>query len=403
MTLRAVALVAVIAAGCGAVGVAAPQVVGAREDTGCPAANDALAHTKAALELPGVRALRPHLERVLVEHGGLRVLIQGLAAMLTDVDQETFAHLRAGLNPEVGLGSLTPHLVEVLRYIDGSSAHVAGAHPEPLAAVHAMLDQCPAPATLSTTRRLLELEVRADPAGAWVLAAPGAGERSWLGAVLDAVRAVASDPVFVAALEDLELEDESEGDGTIRVGRDAFRLLSSILVANLAAPDFDPEAARALLDDALSLRITDPAARAKLDAALDVALLIAEPSADVFPQTQALMGCLNDADEDAAIGGMLYDWLTVDALPLEAFLDDAAETAGVDTATDLRLALVDMLGAVEARPALAGDVTIVLGELLDEEAAPALVSALLAVQGQGALHELLGLVDGVEQCRGLAP
>ena len=403
MSLRGVAFVVVIAAGCGAVGVTAPHVIGAREDTGCPAANDALAHTKAALDLPGVAALRPHLERVLVEHGGLRVLIQGLAAMLTDVEQAAFAHLRAGLNPDVGLGSLTPHLVEVLRYIDGSSAHIAGAHPEPLTAVHAMLAQCPAPATLSTTRRLLALEVRADPTGAWVLADPGTGERSWLGAVLEALRAVASDPVFVAALEELELEDESEGGGTIRVGRDAFRLLSSLLVANLAAPDFDPASARALLDDALALRITDAAARAKLDRALDVALLIAEPSADVFPQTQALMGFLNQADEDAAIGGMLYDWLTVEALPLDAFLDDAAETAGVETATDLRVALVDMLGAVEARPALASDVTLVLAELLDEQAAPALVSALLAVQGQGALHELLGLVDGVEQCRGLAP
>ncbi len=403
MRKRASALVVVLAAGCGAVGVAAPHVIGAREDTGCPAADQALAHTKASLDLPGVAALRPHLERVLVEHGGLRVLIQGLAAMLTDVEQAAFAHLRAGMNPDVGLGSLTPHLVEVLRYIDGSSSYIAGAHPAPVAAVHAMLAQCPTPATLSTTRRLLELEVRADPSGAWELAERGAGERSWIGAVLDAVRAVASDPVFVAALEDLQLEDEGAGAGSIRVGRDAFRLLSSLLVANLAAPDFDPEAARTMLDDALGLRITDAEARAKLGAALDVALLIAEPTADVFPQTQALMGCLNQADEDAAIGGMLYDWLTVEALPMAAFLDDAAETAAVDTATDLRLALVDMLGAVDARPALASDITLVVAELVDEQAAPALVTALLAVQGQGALHEVLGLVDGVEQCRGLAP
>ncbi|MBI1949172.1 MAG: hypothetical protein HYS27_26020 [Deltaproteobacteria bacterium] len=382
-------------------GVAAPHVIGAHEDTGCPAANDALAHTKASLDLPGVAALKPHLERILVEHVGLRVLIQGLAAMLTDVDQVAFAHLRAGLNPEVGLGSLTPHLVEVLRYVDGSSAHIAGAHPEPLAAVHAMLAECPAPATLSTARRLLELEVTEDGTGAWVLAEPGTGARSWLGAVLDALGVVASDPIFVAALADLELEDEAEGEGTIRVGREAFQLLSSLLVANLAAPDFDPVGTRAMLEDALSLRITDAEARAKLDALLDVALLIAEPSADVFPQTQALMGCVNQADEDAAIGGMLYDWLTVEALPLDAFLDDAAETAAVDTATDLRLAIIDMLAAVDDRPALAGDVVLVLGELVDERAAPALVTALLAVQGQGALHELLGLVDGVEACRGL--
>ena len=113
-------LVLALSAGCGAVGVAAPHVIGAREDTGCPQANDALAHTKAALDLPAVTELKPHLERILVEHTGLRVLIQGLAAMLTDVERESFARLRAGLNPAVGLGALTPHLVEVLRYLDGS-------------------------------------------------------------------------------------------------------------------------------------------------------------------------------------------------------------------------------------------------------------------------------------------
>lgn len=390
-----------LVAACGAVGIDAPHVIGAREDTGCPAAEDALAHTKASLDLPGVTALKPHLERILVDHLGLRVLIQGLAAMLTDVDQAAFAHLRAGLNPDVGLGSLTPHLIEVLRYFDGTSPYIEGAHLEPVAAVHAMLAECPAPATLSTTRRLLELEVRADPSGAWVLAELGMGERSWLGASLDALRVVASDPIFVTAMQDLELEDEGEGQGTIRVGRAAFQLLSSLLVANVAAPDFDPEATRAMLEDALSLRITDADARAKLDAALDVVLLIAEPSAAVFPQTQALMGCVNQADQDAAIGGMLYDWLTVEALPLDAFLRDVADTAAVDTAADLRLAVIDMLTAVDARPALAGDVVVVFGELIDEQTAPALVTALLAVQGQGALHELLGLVDGVEACRGL--
>lgn len=388
-----------LAAGCGAVGVAAPHVIGARQDTGCPAADEALAHTQAALDLPAVTALKPHLERILVEQAGLRVLIQGLAAMLTDVDQATFDRLRAGINPEEGLGALTPHLVEVLRYIDGSSTHIEGAHPEPLAAVHAMLAECEAPATLSTTRRLLQLEVRRDPAGAWELADPGAGEASWLRAVLDAAGEAIHDPTLAEVLESLELEDEEAGQGTIRVGRAAFQLLAVLLAENLSAPDFDPEATRALLDDALLTRIDDADALAKIDRLLDVLLLIAEPTADVFPQTQALMGCVNQADEDAALAGMVYDWLTLEALPLEAFVDDIATVTGEDRAGDLRLALVDVLGAVETRPAIATDVVRVLGAFLDEEAAPALVDALLGLQGQGVLRELMGLADGLEACR----
>ena len=388
-----------MAASCGAVGVAAPQVIGAREDTGCPSADEALAHTKAALDLPAVTALKPHLQRILVDEAGLRVLIQGLAAMLTDVDQVTFAQLRAGLSPEEGLGALTPHVVEVLRYFDGSSSFLAGAHPEPLAAVHAMLSSCEAPATLSTARRLLLLEVGRAPDGAWALAEPGAGERSWLGAVLEAARAAVRDPTLAEVLERLELEDEEAGPGTIRVGRAAFQLLAVLLAQNLSAPDFDPDATRTLLDDSLLQQIPDDVARAKVDAALDVLLLIAEPSADVFPQTQALMGCVNDADEDAALAGMVYDWLTIEALPLNAFLDDMAEVTSVDRATDLRLALIDVLGAVETRPAIATDVVHVMGAFVDEDAAPALVPALLGLQGQGVLRELMGLADGLEACR----
>lgn len=393
----------VLLAGCGAVGVSAPHVIGAREDTGCPAADEALAHTKAALDLPAVTALKPHLERILVEELGLRVLIQGLAAMLTDVDQATFDRLRAGVNPEEGLGALTPHLVEVLRYIDGSSAHLPGAHPAPIAAVHAMLSECEAPATLSTTKRLLQLEVKTDGAGAWMLADPGEGERSWLSATLDALREVARDPTLAEVLESLELEDEEAGQGTIRVGRAAFQLLAVLLAENLSAPDFDPEASRALLDDSLLARIPDAEARAKLDRALDVLLLIAEPSADVFPQTQVLMACVTQADEDAALAGMVYDWLTIEELPLDAFLDDMTEVSGVEGAHDLRLALVDVLGAVEARPAIATDVVRVVGAFLDEQTAPALVTALLGLQGQGVLRELVGLADGLEACRGSAP
>lgn len=385
--------------GCGAVGVAAPHVIGAREDTGCPSADEALAHTRAALDLPAVTALEPHLQRILVDEAGLRVLIQGLAAMLTDVEQATFDQLRAGLDPQEGLGALTPHLVEVLRYFDGSSAFIAGAHPEPLAAVHAMLSTCEAPATLSTTRRLLQLEVRRNGDGTWALAEPGAGERSWLGAVLEAAREAVRDPTLAEVLERLELEDEEAGEGTIRVGRAAFQLLAVLLAQNLSAPDFDPAATRALLDDSLLQQIPDDVARAKVDATLDVLLLIAEPSADVFPQTQALMDCVNDADDDAALAGMVYDWLTIEALPLEAFLDDMADVTGVDRATLLRLALVDVLGAVETRPAIATDVVRVVGAFVDEDAAPALVTALLGLQGQGVLRELMGLADGLEACR----
>src|SRR5688572_18841689 len=106
--------------GCGAEGTPAPTTIAPDEDTGCPSANDALAHTRDAFQGEAVALLKPHMTRILVDDGGLRVVIQTLALVLKSLDQTTFDRLAAGINPKTGLGGLMPHTVEILRYIDGS-------------------------------------------------------------------------------------------------------------------------------------------------------------------------------------------------------------------------------------------------------------------------------------------
>lgn len=396
------------ACSCGAVGVAGPQVLGAREDTGCPSADDALAHTRRALGISGeedgggdaLAELRPELTRILVEEGGLRVVFQGLTAVLADTDPVTTKRLLSGIHPEDGFGALTPHLVELLRYVDGSSSFSPEAHLEPMGAMHDVLVECEAAQTIATFRRLLQLEVIAGPEGP-ALAEAGQGGDVWLQAVLDAARAALVDPALRDLLERIELEDPDGAPGapgSIRVGREAFLVLARLLAANLAAPDFDPAFTRDLLDDVLLSRVTDEAARARVAALLDLMLLVTDPAADVFPQMQSLMECLNGADAEAAIPGLLFDWLTIDELSVDAFLEDVSSSTEGDSAADLRLALLEVLGAFEARPAVAADVSRVMAGLLDERVAPMLVRAALALRGTGLLGEVTSLADAVAAC-----
>lgn len=407
LTFASLASLASLAA-CGGEGIEAPHTIGAREDTGCPSADEAIANTRAALGIdsdgrnePGdeLAELRPIFTRVLVDEGGLRILVQGAAVLLEDPSEITLRRFLTGIDPELGLGTLTPHVVEVLRYIDGSSAHpeVAGPHPGPMAAVHEIVDQCDAAQTVSTLRALLELEVTTVD-GKPTLAPIGLGERSWIGAVVDAAKLAVAEPELAQVIESIELDEGQSGDGGIHVGRDAWSTLLRLIGANLAAPDFDPEFTQQLVEDVVLSRINDAEARAKADAMFELLLLVTEPDADVFPQMQSIMGCIHDTDDEAYLPDMLYDYLTVPALSYDDFLRDLGSASSGDSATDLRLALIDLLRAFEGHPTITRDVAVVVAKLLEPEPAALLVKAMLRLQGRGVVVEIARITDALDEC-----
>ena len=394
---------------CGGEGIEAPHVIGADEDTGCPSADEAIANTRAALGIDGINEagdelaeLRPYLTQVLVEEGGLRLVIQGAAVLLQDPSEITLRRFLTGIDPELGLGALTKHVVEVLRYIDGSSAHVEGAHPGPMAALHEIVGTCDAAETVTTLRALLELEVVDGPDGAPVLAPPGSSggvnQRSWLRTAVEVAQVAVAEPALAEVIESIELDESQSGDGGIHVGRDAWSLLLRLVGANLAAPNFDPQYTRQILEDVLLTRIDDPIAFAKVDAMLDVLLLVTEPDAAVFPQMQSIMGCIHDTDDEAFLPDMLYDYLTVESLSYDDFLNDVGSAAGGASADDLRLALIDLLRAFEGEPTITRDVASVAAKLLEPEPAALLVRAMLRLQGRGVVVELARITDALNEC-----
>jgi hypothetical protein len=227
---------------------------------------------------------------------------------------------------------------------------------------------------------------------------------SWLYAFVDAADRAADNATMSALLEGIQITDDEAGGGAVRVGRDAFLVLARLLAANIAAPDFALAPTRGLLQDVLGPRLQDdPDAQRLLDELLDLFEVLVDPAGAAFPGVQALMACVDRHDEEAAIPGMLFDFLTTDEIPVRALLGDIVDAAASDTAGGLRAAVVALLDAVLRHPAELGDASRVLGRLLEPAPADDLFAVVAGLQGTGVFTEVLALVDALLTCKGVAP
>jgi hypothetical protein len=398
--------------GCsGGEGIDAPYTIAPDEDTGaCPSSDDVLGGFQQRLEDGAFDALRPHVESILVDDRGLATLLSFTNEVLPELDADAVPALLTALRSDDGratLDALKPTLFSVLDYLHGTNAALPGPHDAPLTAVHAVVTSCDTPATVQMLRNLLALEVRRGGAGEprFVRATPETATSSWLFAFLDAANRASKNATMGAMLENIEVSDEDVGgDGTIRVGRDAFLVLARLLAANGSAPDFDLQATRGLLEDVLVPRLQDdPEAQALLDELLDLFGVLVDPASDAFPAVQDFMGCVDRHDHDAAIPGMMFDFFTTDEIPVRDLIAQLADVGGTDDASALRKATVTLLDGVLRHPTALGDVAVVVGRLLEPGPAADVLGVALALRGTGVFTELASLVDTLLTCKGVAP
>lgn len=371
---------------CGAEGTGAPYVIAPDEDDGgCPTTEEALAGTRRALKDGRLDALTPIATGILVDDGGVRVMLPALRLLSEELPTEQMLEVTEGYEEGRGLARMIPHLVNVLEYVEGSSPYLEGEHYPPVDALHRILTQCDAVETLGALRRLLELEVTLDD-GTTV---------PWLDVTFDALVLVANDPAFTELLGDIELSDDG-GQGGIVVGRDAFKLVARLISGNVASPDFDLAYTRALLNDLLVSQLPEgTATRENLNRLLDLLEMAIDPGADIFPHMQSLMACVNRVDNEGEIPGMLYDYLSIDELDFTIFLDDL-DLMGADPAgTALRLAIVDGARALEQAPRLGRDMLGVMARFVDPEISRVALPAVLDLRGAGVLTELIAFLRAV--------
>jgi hypothetical protein len=363
---------------CGGEGIEAPRVLAPDADTGCPSTEEAVDDTKAAMRDGLFDPIRPVVEEVWRD-GGLTVLFRAVLVAIPAAGLDDLLTVTEGALEPQGIGAIRPHLVRVLQYVVGESEFVAGAHYEPIAALHDVLIGCDVAKNASAARQLLELTV-AGADGAQV---------PWVEETVRAVVDVASDPGFQDLLDRIELDDD-EAQGGIRVGRDAFVLLARLVVANIASPDFDATYVRDLIEDVLldQVELDDEVLRAKISVLLDLLQLIVEQDAVIFPAVQDLFGCAERHDQQGRFAGMLYDYLSIEALEYTEFLDDVWGAGGSTAADALREGVVKALRALESEPRITVDAARVLSELLSPERREIVVPFVLSLQGKGVATEV---------------
>ena len=402
----AVAVSAVVACGSGE-GVEAPRTIAPDEEGVCPAADDLLVNARAQLAAGAFDPLRPAIERILVDEGGLSTGLSMMSTMLPEIEPATMQTLMGALTAdETGttLATVLPHLENIIDYLQGSSPFVPGPHLAPMTAAHKIVVNCRTVDNVGVIRDLLALEVVRAPnlPEGWTIAAPGQGEQSWLGAFVHALDEANRIPKLQTLLDKIKVSEDGEagGDDDIVVGRDAFIVLSRLLAANISAPDFQLAPVRKLLDDVLVPVLEgDAEANAALDALLDLLGLLVTQQSSTFESTQAFMGCVDRHDSDAAIPGMLFDYLTIDELSAKDLLSDLAGTIDSENTGTLRLALVSVLDVALNHSAQLSDNARVLGEFLDPAVMPTVLDVIVSLQGTGFTDDLAEFFEVILTCK----
>lgn len=383
------------AIGCGAQGTEAPYVIHRDEGGGqCMGSEEALASTRAQLKEDALSTIGPHVEEILVDDGGMRLVVPGALLAGRAIGLENALSLTRGYEDGVGLARLKPHFLRVVHYLTGESPYIDGEHFAVVDAVHRFVtgqgQGCDHLDALGATRRALALEIDNEQ-----------GERVlWFDEAGDALVALVEDPVFQTYLDGFAFDEEGGGGGGVVVGREAFQLVMRLATSNVAQDNFDLSIVRGLLEDFLVFQLPDDlpehtVARAKALRVVDLFAVILEPELDLFPYLQSTLKCVNDVDEGNEVFGMFFDYLSIEELSLVEFVRDVDATAADDAGVSLRLFFSDGVAAMEGAPGLSRDTLAVLNRFLEPHRTRDVLRAFTQLEGTGVFSELIVFVERV--------
>ena len=407
MSLIVFAIVTVGACSSG-VGVEAPTTLGPRENVGaCPDGDTQLLSLKAEVDDGAFDALRPTITRIFVDNGGLKTALALLSAVLPKLQAAEMRTVLAVISSGEGrvtLDAVKPHVLNVLKYVHGTSEFIDGAHLEPLHAFHELLVSCDAAEQLLNLRNVVALEVNRTPnaPSSFAIAPAGSGEASWVFAFVEAVDRAAQLPKMRSLLQRIEIEDGGVegGPGQIQVGRAAFIVMAKLLAKNVAAPDFEFQPTREIFEQVAIPRLDgDAEAEAVLAELLDLFGLLVSADSATFEGMQAFMGCIDRHDGQAAIPSMLFDYVNIEELPIESLIGDVAVSFAGQRLESLRMAGIAIADVVVQQPVLLGDATLIMAELVAPDVADTTVGTVLAIAGTGVLSDFIDFITLVLECK----
>ncbi|MCP4502830.1 MAG: DUF4348 domain-containing protein [Deltaproteobacteria bacterium] len=171
---------------CGGEGKKAPYRPSGNEEGQCPSLHSLTERTSDALDDDALISIAPVINNILIDDGGLRALFPVGRSLLRNVPPSELLSVTHEIEEGRGLARMSPHLVQVLAYMDGRSAFIEGEHYGSLDATYEILSDCAPMAVLGAARRTLELE-ETLPSGEVV---------PWIEPAFEALIDVADDPFF---------------------------------------------------------------------------------------------------------------------------------------------------------------------------------------------------------------
>ena len=373
------------------VGVQAPQ---RRDPTAqnCDEKKPQLAQIRTVLDSGMLAPLGPMIDEVLFEQGAFRPAGELALTLARQLDPNTFPLLLQNYNAGEGLARLSPTVFQLLQYTDADNLQTPADNHGLWAFGGRVLQTCPAHDMLGAVRAALSLNYVTDEGT----------QTPWLQVLLDKAGVLLADPSLPELLARFELEGDfvgdagpaAEGEGQLLLGRDAFRVIMTLIAGNLTSPDLDTVSFRSTVDDLVLPQLAEtPALQAQVTELMDLAFYALDSDPAFLGYLQTTVACLVTQDPDSIFAHFVYDALTFSFIEFDETVA-AANAIDEDPAGEALFSSFEiLLDVLFANDYLARDLFRSVSGFLTVEHASVWAPTLLQLQGKGVVSDLTDVVS----------
>ena len=270
-----------------------------------------------ALDQQKLRAFGPVLEQTLFEQGALKTISRLMLAMVRRVDTETLTQTLMNYESGEGLARLSPAAIAVLTYAQADRSQTTADNYAFFNTLGQFMERCSAHDAVTLFRTALAVTYENE----------NGEKQNWLDVFLDKLAQIMTDPGLPALLDRIEFQENTEAasetgtpndNAEISLGRDAFVLLTDLILGNLASPDIDVDYFRTTMEELLFPQISDEGTlKSNIIELLDVTFYALNADPFLLPYLQSNTQCLQTTDTNKTLGHFAYDLLTLGVVNVE--------------------------------------------------------------------------------------
>ena len=363
-----------------------------------------LVHLRQALDQQKLRAFGPVLEQTLFEQGALKTISRLMLAMVRRVDTETLTQTLVNYESGEGLARLSPAAIAVLTYAQADRSQTTADNYAFFNTLGQFMERCSAHDAVTLFRTALAVTYENE----------NGEKQNWLDVFLDKLAQVMTDPGLPALLDRIEFQENTEAasetgtpndNAEISLGRDAFVLLTDLILGNLASPDIDVDYFRTTMEELLFPQISDEGTlKSNIIELLDVTFYALNADPFLLPYLQSNTQCLQTTDTNKTLGHFAYDLLTLGVVNVEETVNHVRALQEDPSGEALLEVVTIILEILYLDQGLSRDLFLSTSAFLAQENLQAMVPQIIGLQGSGLIADLSGLLQFFfESCQSVEP